>query len=137
MGNEYYTKEELKNIEKMYPDEMGRINWDKWDKAVERAKVQIQATKEEDAYKGKRHHNTVVRYVYNLQGQLVACGNPQEVEIQLKPYLPHLTYHCIRERCNVNNVLDNLYWTNRNYTKLKPNKLEKAIQEALERKQKK
>ena len=31
---ELYTMDELKNIEKLYPEEEGRINWRLWDKLV-------------------------------------------------------------------------------------------------------
>lgn len=134
--NEYYTKDELQNISAMYPNEMGRIDWEVWDRVVEKAKERIREAEEEATYKGKRNRNTTIRYVYNLQGQLVACGTSKEVEQQLKPHLPSLKYFTIAERCNHLNVLDDLYFTNRNYTKLKPNKLEKAIKEALEKKKK-
>lgn len=132
--NEYYTKDELENISTMYPNEMGRIDWEAWDRVVEKAKERIREAEEEATYKGKRNRNTTIRYVYNLQGQLVACGTSKEVEQQLKPHLPSLKYFTIAERCNHLNVLDDLYFTNRNYTKLKPSKLEKAIKEALEKK---
>ena len=135
--NEYYSKFELENIESlstMYPNEMGRIDWEAWDKVVERTKERIRVSEEEATYKGKRNRNSVIRYVFNLQGQLVACGTSKEIEQQLKPHLPSLKYFTIAERCNVNNVLDNLYWTNKNFTKLKPSKLEKAINEALAKK---
>lgn len=134
--NEYYSKWELENIESLskYPNEMGRIDWKKWNEVVQKAKERIRASEEEDVYKGKRNRNITIRYVYNLQGQLVACGTSKEVEQQLKPHLPSLKYFTIAERCNHLNVLDDLYFTNRNYTKLKPSKLEKAIKEALEKK---
>lgn len=135
--NEYYSKFELENIESlstMYPNELGRIDWEAWDRVVEKAKERIRASEEEATYKGKRNRNSVIRYVFNLQGQLVACGTSKEIEQQLKPHLPSLKYFTIAERCNVNNVLDNLYWTNKNFTKLKPSKLEKAINEALAKK---
>lgn len=135
--NEYYSKFELENIESlstMYPNEMGRIDWKKWNEVVEKAKERIRTSEEEAVYKGKRNRNSVIRYVFNLHAQLVACGTSKEIEQQLKPNYPHLKHFTIAERCNVNNVLDNLYWTNKNFTKLKPNKLEKAINEALEKK---
>lgn len=137
--NEYYTKFELENIESLseYPNEMGRIDWKKWNEVVQKAKERIRASEEEATYKGKRNRNSVIRYVFNLQAQLVACGTSKEIEQQLKPHLPSLKYFTIAERCNVNNVLDNLYWTNKNFTKLKPSKLEKAINEALAKKMEK
>ena len=137
--NEYYSKFELENIESlsMYPNEMGRIDWKKWNEVVEKAKERIREAEEEATYKGKRNRNSVIRYVFNLQAQLVACGTSKEIEQQLKPHLPSLKYFTIAERCNVNNVLDNLYWTNKNFTKLKPSKLEKAINEALAKKMEK
>ena len=113
---------------------MGRINWKKWNEVVAKTIERIREAEEEATYKGKRNRNTTIRYVYNLQGQLVACGTSKEVEQQLKPHLPSLKYFTIAERCNHLNVLDDLYFTNRNYTKLKPSKLEKAINEALEKK---
>lgn len=38
---ELYTLDELKNIEELYPNEIGRIRWDVWDKLIEKTQKEL------------------------------------------------------------------------------------------------
>lgn len=67
-----YTREEIQNMEEK---EGGRINWDTWDKLVKKTRQEIKdmgiSLSDYNAPTIRRHRNTVVTYVYDLQLNLL------------------------------------------------------------------
>ena len=39
--DDLYTLEELKNIEELYPEETGRINWSAWDRIINKCREEL------------------------------------------------------------------------------------------------
>ena len=67
-----YTREEIQNMEEK---EGGRINWDTWDKLVKKTRQEIKdmgiSLQDYNAPTIRRHRNTVITYVYDLQLNLL------------------------------------------------------------------
>ena len=65
-----YNLNELKNIETMYPDETGRINWDVWNRLVEECRNEFKKHKPTTFNIKKDNHKYPI-YVYNRRLQLI------------------------------------------------------------------
>ena len=67
-----YTREEIQNMEEK---EGGRINWDKWDELVNKTRQEIKdmgiSLQDYNSPTIRRHRNTVVTYVYDLEFNLL------------------------------------------------------------------
>lgn len=111
-----YTKYELQHIEELYPMEKGRINWDVWNRVIEQGKQEIKEW-ELEQQELKRHtnnHKPILRFVYNLYGQLVAQGDAKALEGILKPY-GTFSRETITTYANHKWIKDGFYFTNTNY----------------------
>lgn len=127
-----YTKEELQNIDKIdkYCFEIGRINWDAWDRIVKETKDIIEYGDIE------RHtlYNGITRRIYSKDGQLLYSGTAKLLERLIQPHM-RLRWQSITAYCNANYYREGLFFTNIYFKS--DEQLRKAIKKAIsERKSK-
>lgn len=130
----YYTREELKEAEDRGE---GQINWKTWDRLIEQGKQEIKEfeLEQQERKLHTNNHKTIVRYVYNLQGQLIAQGDAKSLETLLKPY-GIFTKDTITKYANNKWIKDGFFFTNTNYKYKTLEQVIMAINLAKKRKKK-
>ena len=106
----YYTREELKEAEERGE---GKINWEVWDKLLKKGKQELHEW-ELEQQELKRHTNnkkSILRFVYNLNGQLITQGDAKTLESLLKPY-GKFSKETITTYANHTWIKDGFYFTN-------------------------
>ena len=107
----YNTKEELKQWEA--ENNMHCINWEVWDELIKKGKQELHEW-ELEQQELKRHTNnkkSILRFVYNLNGQLITQGDAKTLESLLKPY-GKFSKETITTYANHAWIKDGFYFTN-------------------------
>lgn len=118
------TKEQLKSMENE-EEEIGRINWEAWDRVCEQTKKDINDFFERTHYKEperKRGRYLTKYFVYDSNGKLVCSGNAVEIKQELGMSAEQIRFSAKKQHYHIHRKL----WFS--YFKETPQSIRKQIE---------